>query len=146
MCDQIVYHILNVAIILPFLKMKVFSGRSRREFNLVSAGASSQSRSDLSLATRKRSRERNDLESSDDSTVEGGSNGLSLAGRTNEQNSSRRVKPTLPQRPVPAPEQKQKQKQRAVKRAQYEYVSLADAVHHMHKLVNVYAVRTLLLV
>jgi hypothetical protein len=144
MNDQIAYHILNVAIILPFLKMKVFCGRGRREFNLVSAGASSQSRSDLSLATRKRSRERNDLESSDDSTVEGGSIGLSVAGRTNEQNSSRRVKPTLPQRPVPAPEQKQKQ--RAVKRAQYEYVSLADAVHHMHKLVNVYAVRTLLLV
>jgi hypothetical protein len=122
--------------------MKVFCGRGRREFNLVSAGASSRSRSDLSLATRKRSRERNDLESSDDSTVEGGSNGISLAKRTNQESSSRSVKPTLSQIPSPAP--KQKQKQKAVKGAHYEYVSLADTVHHMHKLVNVYAVRALL--
>ena len=135
MCDEYAYHSLNTVLILHSLKMKVFSGKGRREFNLVSAGASS--RSDPSLSTRKRSREWKYSESSDDDTEECGSSGQALAELARQQNSSRRVKPTL--RPGLAPQQKQKQK--AVKRAQYEYVSLADTVHHMHKLVNVYAVR-----
>lgn len=136
-------------IILPYLKMKVFSGRSRREFNLVSAGASH--RSDLSLSTRKRSRECEHLESSDESNEESESKRYSLAELTRQQN-PHRVKPNLTRRPPIQQQnqnhdhnhnhnQKQKQKQKAVKRTQYEYVSLADTVHHMHKLVNVYAVR-----
>lgn len=138
-CDQFAHYRLNFATISSLLKIKVLSGRGRREFNLVSAAGS---RSDLSPPTRKRSREFNNFESSDNRYEERESSGFTLAELYGQKNSSRRVRPTLShvRRPGQAPKQPKKLK------AQYEYVSLADTVHHMHKLVNIYAVRNCLCV